>query len=96
MPTITKQAFIKILVLAFELRHDAEILDCRHLQQLLPEEYLTELSAGLYYRPRESGFGNAPVDENALVEACLKRRRYLLTSLYAYDRLGVGTTRPRS
>ena len=64
----------------------------RHLKQLVEEGTLTKLSGGLYYCPRRTSFGAAPADEEKLVEAFLKDHRFLLTSLNAYNALGVGST----
>ncbi len=64
----------------------------RHLKELLEEAVLVKLSQGLYYMPKVSVFGKTPPDETALVTAFLKEKRFLLTSLNAYNSLGVGTT----
>ena len=64
----------------------------RHLKQLVEEGTLTKLSGGLYYCPRRTSFGAAPADDEKLVEAFLKDYRFLLTSLNAYNALGVGST----
>ena len=64
----------------------------RHLKQLLEDGVLTKLSGGLYYCPKKTAFGEAPVEDDKLVEAFLKDNRFLLTSPNAYNALGVGTT----
>jgi hypothetical protein len=64
----------------------------RHIKQLLEDGTLTKLSGGLYLRPKETAFGNAPAEEATLVESFLKDRRFLLASPNAYNALGVGTT----
>ncbi|MCH7712488.1 MAG: hypothetical protein IIC99_02585 [Chloroflexi bacterium] len=64
----------------------------RHLKQLLENGVLTKLSGGLYYCPKKTAFGEAPVEDDKLVEAFLKDNRFLLTSPNAYNALGVGTT----
>lgn len=64
----------------------------RHLKQLVDEGELTKLSTGLYHRPKQTVFGKAPADDEALVKAFLKDDRYLLTSPNAYNALGVGAT----
>ncbi|MGO4570101.1 DUF6088 family protein [Rhizobium sp. 2YAF20] len=64
----------------------------RHLQQLLAEGYLNKLSTGIYYRPKQTAFGKAPAEDNALLEAFLKDDRYLVTSPNAYNSLRVGAT----
>lgn len=64
----------------------------RHLRQLLEDGTLTKLSGGLYYCPKKTAFGDAPAEDEKLVEAFLKDSRFLLTSPNAYNTLGVGTT----
>ena len=64
----------------------------RHIKQLLEDGTLIKLSGGLYHYPKKTVFGNAPADDEALVTAFLKDNRFLLTSLNAYNALGVGTT----
>jgi len=64
----------------------------RHLYQLQKDGKLKKVSAGLYYCPKKTVFGEAPANETTLVKAFLKDHRFLLTSLNAYNALGVGTT----
>ena len=64
----------------------------RHLRQLLADGTLTKMSGGLYYRPKQTAFGEAPAEDDELVGTFLKDRRFLLASPNAYNRLGVGTT----
>jgi hypothetical protein len=64
----------------------------RHVHQLLDEGKLIKLSGGLYYAPKQTAFGAAPAADAELVQAFLKDHRFLLTSLNAYNALGVGTT----
>ena len=64
----------------------------RHLEALLEDGTLQKLSQGLYYFPEESTFGKTPPVEEILVRSFLKDDRFLLTSLNAYNSLGVGTT----
>jgi len=64
----------------------------RHLDLLLKEETLQKLSPGLYYFPEETAFGKAPPEEEIVVRSFLKDERFLLTTLNAYNSLGVGTT----
>ena len=64
----------------------------RHIGELLKEGTLEQLSAGLYYVPRQTVFGKTPPDEKKLVSSFLKDDRFLLTSPNAYNSLGVGTT----
>lgn len=64
----------------------------RHLAQLVNEGALKKLAGGLYYAPKNSAFGQAPPDEQALVKGFLKDERFLLTTPNAYNSLGLGTT----
>lgn len=64
----------------------------RHLKALQEDGTLQKMSQGLYYVPKESIFGTLPPDETKLVRAFLKEDHFLLTSLNAYNSLGVGTT----
>ncbi len=64
----------------------------RHLDELVNEGTLEKLSQGLYYYPELSSFGKTPPNEEVLVKSFLKDDRFLLTSLNAYNILGVGTT----
>jgi hypothetical protein len=64
----------------------------RHLEALLDEGMLQKLSQGLYYFPEETAFGTTPPEEEVLIREFLKDDRFLLTSLNAYNGLGVGTT----
>jgi len=64
----------------------------RHLQQLVHDGMLQKLAGGLYYYPRATSFGNAPPEDEKLVQAFLKDDRFYIASLNAYNALGVGTT----
>lgn len=64
----------------------------RHLSQLQQAGVLMKLSGGLYYRPKMTVFGAAPADDETLVGAFLKDRRFLLTSPNLYNALGLGMT----
>ena len=64
----------------------------RHIRQLQNDGTLRKLSMGLYYRLKQTVFGEVPVDDKTLVQAFLKDHRFLLTSPNAYNSLGVGTT----
>lgn len=64
----------------------------RHLKKLQEDGILVKLSRGLYHYPKKTAFGYAPAEDKALVRAFLKDDRFLLTSLNAYNTLGVGTT----
>jgi len=64
----------------------------RHLKELLADGTLTKLAGGLYYCPKRTAFGEAPAEDEELVESFLKDDRYLLASPNAYNALGLGTT----
>jgi hypothetical protein len=64
----------------------------RHLKQLVETNVLKKLSGGLYAYPKETTFGPAPANDDTLVEAFLRDKRFLLASPNAYNSLGVGTT----
>ena len=65
----------------------------RHLDELVQEGTLQKLSQGLYYYPEVTVFGETPPEEEEeVVRSFLKDKRFLLTSLNAYNTLGVGTT----
>ena len=64
----------------------------RHLDELVQEGTLQKLSQGLYYYPELTAFGETPPEEKVLVRSFLKDDRFLVTSLNAYNSLGVGTT----
>ncbi|RTY64796.1 hypothetical protein EKM05_11705 [Flavobacterium sp. GSP27] len=64
----------------------------RHLDELVQEGTLQKLSQGLYYYPEVTVFGETPPEEEVLVRSFLKDKRFLVTSLNAYNSLGVGTT----
>ncbi|MEL1245941.1 DUF6088 family protein [Flavobacterium sp. DGU11] len=64
----------------------------RHLDELVSDGTLEKLSQGLYYYPELSSFGKTPPREEVVVRSFLKDDRFLLTSLNAYNALGVGTT----
>lgn len=64
----------------------------RHLDELLQDGTLQKLSQGLYYYPEVTVFGETPPKEKVLVRSFLKDKRFLVTSLNAYNALGLGTT----
>lgn len=64
----------------------------RHLRALRKEGRLQKVSGGLYYYPKKTSFGDAPPKEEKLIEAFLKDDDFYVTSLNAYNALGVGTT----
>jgi hypothetical protein len=64
----------------------------RHLKQLVSEGTLTKLAGGLYLYPKATVFGQAPPEDDKLVETFLKDDRFLLASPNGYNSLGVGTT----
>jgi hypothetical protein len=64
----------------------------RHLLSLVKDGSLKKLRAGLYYCPKQSVFGEVPVDDYELVRTFLKDDRFLLTSPNEYNSLGLGMT----
>ena len=64
----------------------------RHLRQLVDEGSLKKVSGGLYMAPRQTRFGPAPAETEALVGRFLGDDRFLVVSPNAYNGLGVGTT----
>jgi hypothetical protein len=62
------------------------------LDELVQDGTLQKLSQGLYYYPEVTVFGETPPEEEVLVRSFLKDKRFLVTSLNAYNTLGVGTT----
>ncbi|MBL1146529.1 MAG: hypothetical protein HND56_05210 [Pseudomonadota bacterium] len=74
-----------------DLAHWSNAVD-RHVQLLQKKGVLKKLSGGLYYVPKKTPFGDAPADEEKLVEAFLRDHRFLVTSPNAYNALGLGTT----
>jgi len=64
----------------------------RHLKKLIAGGTLQKLRRGLYYRPRQFEFGEAPADEKALLKAFLGTNRCVVISPNVYNQLGVGTT----
>jgi len=52
----------------------------RHLKQLVSEGTLTKLAGGLYLYPKATVFGQAPPEDDKLVETFLKDDRFLLAS----------------
>ena len=64
----------------------------RHLKELVRLGTLRKLRAGVYYYPKQSTFGEVPADDYQLIRTFLKDHRFLLTSLNAYNGLGLGTT----
>jgi hypothetical protein len=74
-----------------DLAHWSHSVD-RHIRQAVAEGALRKLAGGLYFRPKETVFGNAPAEDDKLVARFLKDDRFLLASPNAYNALGVGTT----
>jgi hypothetical protein len=64
----------------------------RHLKQLVEDGTLTKVAGGLYQFPKDTAFGKAPAEDEKVVAAFLRDRRFLLASPNAYNSLGVGTT----
>ena len=74
-----------------ELVHWTNAVD-RHIAELVSDGTLQKVSAGVYYYPKKSVFGQLPPDETVLVRAFLKDDKFLITTPNAYNTLGVGTT----
>ena len=74
-----------------DFKDDSTAVD-RHLQQLVKAGELVKLAGGIYHHPRKTTFGAAPADPQVLLKVYLKDDRFLVTSLNAYNSLGVGTT----
>jgi hypothetical protein len=64
----------------------------RHVQMLVKNGDLKKLSGGVYYYPKQTAFGAAPPNDEALVRAFLKDDRFFIASLNAYNGLGLGAT----
>ena len=64
----------------------------RHLRELVAGGHLTKVAQGLYYAPRNSGFGALPPDDTELVAAFLRDKHFLVFSPSAYNSVGLGTT----
>jgi len=64
----------------------------RHIAQLLKEGTLKKLAQGLYSCPKETSFGEAPPEDELLVQSFLKDDRFLITSPNVFNSLGVGAT----
>lgn len=64
----------------------------RDLKELLSQGLVKKAAPGLYYRVQQSRFGDLPPAQNELVRAFLKTEDFLLTSLNAYNGLGLGLT----
>jgi len=58
-----------------DLAHWSTSVD-RHLRQLLDAGDLTKLFTGLYHRPKQTVFGNAPAEDDALVQHSRPRGVY--------------------
>jgi hypothetical protein len=64
----------------------------RHLQELTEQQLIIKAGPGLYYRPKQTRFGPLPADPKDVVKAFLKTDDFLITSLDAFNSLGVGLT----
>jgi hypothetical protein len=74
-----------------ELAQFSKAVD-RDLRTLVKRDLVRQPFTGLYYRPKKSAWGDLPAEASALVRAFLKTDDFLLTSLDAYNPLGVGLT----
>ena len=64
----------------------------RHLKELVREGSLRKLRPGLYGCPKNSPFGEAPAEENELLETFLRSKKFLAYSTNTFNTLGLGTT----
>lgn len=64
----------------------------RDLQKLLSQKVLKKLKFGLYYKPKQTRFGQLKPDENVIVQKFLKTDHFLITSPNSFNNLGVGLT----
>lgn len=64
----------------------------RMAQRLVREGELTYLTKGLYYRPRQSRFGEVPPKREELLRAFLHNNRFLITGPELWTELGLGAT----
>lgn len=64
----------------------------RHIQASVADGSLNKVSAGLYYAPKRTAFGNAPVSDETLLSTFLKGDKFLLVTPNAYNSLGLGAT----
>ena len=68
----------------------------RDVKELLHQGLVKKAAPGLYYRARQSRFGDLPPVQHELVRAFLKTDDFLLTSLNVYNGLGLGLTDRKS
>ncbi len=64
----------------------------RELKTLCASQKIFKLCGGLYYRPKQSAFGNQPPEDDVLVCSFLKDDRFLLASYNHFNNLGLGFT----
>jgi len=64
----------------------------RDLKRLVERNLIRKAAAGIYYRPKQSRWGEVPADIHELVRAFLKSDDFLVTSLNVFNSLGVGLT----
>ena len=64
----------------------------RHLAALVQSGALKKLSQGLYAAPKNTSFGEAPPDEQSLLQSFLKDDHFVVYSPSQFNALGVGTT----
>lgn len=64
----------------------------RHLVQLVKSGHLRKLAQGMYVAPRATAFGEAPPDENSLVQSFLKDDHFVVYGPSQFNALGLGTT----
>ena len=64
----------------------------RHLARLVTEGHLKKLSHGLYMAPKQTAFGEAPPEDDALLRTFLKDDHFVVYSPNQFNSLGLGTT----
>ena len=64
----------------------------RDLQELVELGWIKQATAGIYYRPKHTWFGDLPVDTAKLVEKFLNSNDFVVIDFNKYNTLGLGTT----
>lgn len=64
----------------------------RHLALLVENGSLKKLQHGLYLCPAVTAFGEAPPNENSLLQTFLKDDHFVVYSFNSFNSLGLGTT----
>lgn len=74
-----------------DLADDLPAVD-RELGRAVAAGLVRRVAQGIYYVPKRTPFGEAPPNEEALVEKFLDDRHFLLFNPSCYNSLGLGTT----